>query len=411
MGMLPASKWRFLRHLSLADNSLTSVTASGLAPLSNTLHSLDLSSNLFTETPDCLATLTALRALNLSNCMIDSLHSLTRNPLPAITALNLRANRLVSIAGVERLLSLERLDLRDNRIQDPTELARLTGIPDIHEIWVQRNPFVRTHSAYRLTIFNLFRNTPGYPEDILIDSSGPGYTERRHLRDRAIEPEGVPVIKPVPVEPTSSSLPQTGRVSCTEADAEEEGAQRPSLPRTTQSEFAVGSGRRRKGPRRRIVDLARDESLPVIHQQQIPIEAAQGAACPTLTRISTNDVSPRTQPTILPPLQIQSTVASLDSSRVLDPSEGSPINVSDKGRSLATEIKNLNLNGEAYRQKIEALKSEVGSNWLSVLSEEGWSQHHKVQASNTHYNHVDMMRPEPAFRASSGIVSGARTLG
>ena len=37
MGILPASKWRFLKHLSLADNSLTSIPASSLAPLSNTL--------------------------------------------------------------------------------------------------------------------------------------------------------------------------------------------------------------------------------------------------------------------------------------------------------------------------------------------------------------------------------------
>lgn len=155
MSILPASKWRFLRHLSLADNSLASITSSGLAPLSNSLVSLDLSSNLIVEIPDALSILTSLRALNLSNCMIESLHSLRRNPLPAITALNLRANRLVSIAGVERLLSLERLDLRDNRLQDPTELARLTGIPDIHEIWVLRNPFVKSHSNY-VRIFGVY---------------------------------------------------------------------------------------------------------------------------------------------------------------------------------------------------------------------------------------------------------------
>lgn len=76
-------------------------------------------------------------------------------------------------------------------------------------------------------------------------------------------------------------------------------------------------------------------------------------------------------------------------------------NVSDKVRCLVSEIQNSNLNvqGEAYRQKIESLKSEVGSNWLSVLSEEGWNQHHR--------------KPEvPAFRsASQGILSSSRTLG
>ena len=418
MGILPASKWRFLRHLSLADNSLTLMAASSLAPLSNNLHSLDLSSNLFTEIPDCLATLTALRALNLSNCMIESLHSLTRNPLPAITALNLRANRLGSIAGVERLLSLERLDLRDNRIQDPIELARLTGIPDIHEVWVLRNPFVKTHSNYRVTIFNLFRNTPGYSEDITVDSSTPGYGERRQLRDRIVEPEGVPVVKPSPVELESSFPPQNAARTNNKADEDdvmrEYKEQRPS-PRATQSEVAVGSGRRRKGPRRRIVDLARDDSPPVVLQNQpvtVP-KSPQEITSPRILGSPADDTTLTVKPISLPPLQFQPEVPKLHPRKQIDASNNPQFEVSDKGRSLATEIQSLNLNGEAYRQKIEALKSEVGSNWLSVLSEEGWNERQSIQAQNLRFGHPGVIRPEPpTFRASSqGIVSGNRSLG
>ncbi|KAL9070604.1 MAG: hypothetical protein Q9161_004775 [Pseudevernia consocians] len=399
MGMLPASKWRFLRHLSLADNSLTSMTSSSLAPLSNNLLSLDLSSNLIVEIPEALSILTSLRALNLSNCMIESLHSLRRNPLPAINALNLRGNRLVSIAGVERLLSLERLDLRDNRLQDPAELARLTGIPDIHEIWVLRNPFVKSHSNYRVQIFNLFRNTPGYSEDIMIDASAPGYGERRQLRDRVIEPEGAQIVQATLVEPASNPSAQTQHTQNLNDNAERAESQRPS-PQTTQSEFAVGSGRRRKGPRRRIVDLAR-ESSPINQQSQRDI--LQDIARPTSAKVHTEDVSPRSKPTLLPPLQVGSDRPSPQPQppEIIDSAGLSRPNVSDKGRSLVSEIQslNLNVNGEAYRQKIESLKSEVGSNWLSVLSEEGWNQHH--------------MKPEvSAFRTSSqGILSGSRTLG
>lgn len=393
MSIVPASKWRFLRHLSLADNSLTSITPTSLAPLSNNLLSLDLSSNLIVEIPEGLNVLTSLRALNLSNCMIESLHSLRRSPLPAITALNLRANRLVSIAGVERLLSLERLDLRDNRLQDPTELARLTGIPDIHEIWVLRNPFVKSHSNYRVQIFNLFRSTPGYTEDIMIDASAPGYGERRQLRDRVIEPEETPIVQAISVEPALDllALTQHTKTFNNGADDGADGSesQRPS-PQMTQSEFAVGSGRRRKGPRRRIVDLAR-ESSPINQQSQKDI--SQDIASPKPANVYTDDVSPRSKPTLLPPLQVRSDIP--------NPAGLSPLDVSDKGRSLVSEIQslNLNVNGEAYRQKIESLKSEVGSNWLSVLSEEGWNQHH--------------MKPDvPAFRASSqGILSGSHTLG
>jgi hypothetical protein len=182
--VLPQSSWRFLKHLSLADNALTTISAEALVPLANTLHSLDLSSNLLSQVPNSVASLTALRALNLSNCMIDSLVSLTRNPLPAITALNLRGNRLQSIAGVEKLYPLERMDLRENKLIEPIELAQLTAIPDLREIWVSGNPFTKTHSDYRITIFNLFRKTPGYTEDIFIDSTRPSYNERRQLVER-----------------------------------------------------------------------------------------------------------------------------------------------------------------------------------------------------------------------------------
>lgn len=412
MGILPASKWRFLRHLSLADNSLTSMTPSSLAPLSNTLHSLDLSSNLFAEMPDCLVTLTALRALNVSNCMIQSLHSLTRNPLPAINALNLRANRLVSIAGVEGLLSLERLDLRDNRIHDPTELARLTGIPDIHEIWLLRNPFVKTHTTYRVTIFNLFRNTPGYSEDVLIDSTGPGYSERKQLRDRTVEQEGVPVVKSTPAEPTPSFPLRYDTMIDTKDPGEAHGVQRPSLPQYTKSEITVGSGRRRKGPQRRIVDLALDQSPSILHQQ-IPLELPQEHALSSSTDISMDVVYPRTKPSLLPPLQMSATTSRTQPFDVMEISEDRPLEISETGRSLASEIQSLNLNGEAYKQKVEALKNEVGSNWLRILSGEDWSNLQRLEAAPLPFHHVTAMRPEaPAFRASSrGITSGHRTLG
>ncbi|KIH90635.1 leucine rich repeat domain containing protein [Sporothrix brasiliensis 5110] len=265
VGVLPATKWRFLKHLSLADNSLTSIPAFSLSPLSNTLHSLDLSSNLFTQIPDSLATLTALRALNLSQCMIDSLHSLAHFPLPAITALNLRANRLQSIAGIEKLYPLERLDLRDNSLTDPTELARLTGIPEIREVWVGGNPFTRTHKDYRITIFNLFRKTPGFTEDIIIDACGPSYSERKYLVERAPLPPMVPVIKPQPVPtiaPVDVSKPaivyDTPRDTRDIRELREPAVLRKERPvvRTTSGESNGNATRRKRAPKRRIVDLA-----------------------------------------------------------------------------------------------------------------------------------------------------------
>lgn len=266
--ILPPSKWRFLRHLGLPDNSLTSITAASLSPVANTLQSLDLSSNLLTDVPDSLASLVALRALNLSQCMIESLHSLSRNPLPAITALNLRGNRLRSLAGIERLLSLERLDLRDNLLTDPVEIARLTSLPEIREIWVSGNPFVKSFSGNRVVIFNLFRRTPGYSEDIIVDGTGPGYTERKQLVERAAEPEGAPVVRApaadhsaVVSKPSSAAAavvaPETfpaGKATGQTPLKEAQVRQVPAVP------CEVGSNRRRKGSRRRIVDFSVDKS-------------------------------------------------------------------------------------------------------------------------------------------------------
>ncbi|EFX00604.1 leucine rich repeat domain containing protein [Grosmannia clavigera kw1407] len=273
VGVIPAFKWRFLKHFSIADNSLTTIPALSLAPLSNTLHSLDLSSNLFTQIPDSLATLTALRALNLSHCMIDSLHSLIRYPLPAITALNLRDNRLQSIAGIEKLYSLERLDLRDNNLTDPMEVARLTGIPEIREVWVGGNPFTRTHRDYRITIFNLFRKTPGYTEDILIDASGPSYTEKKYLVDRAPLAPAVPVIKP-PVAPMMPAVDVSKPAIIYDVPREPTvlRKERPAA-RAVTSETNSSASRRRRVPRRRIVDLATNDGTvrsAVVSQPSAP---------------------------------------------------------------------------------------------------------------------------------------------
>lgn len=373
MGILPASKWRFLKHLSLTDNSLTSIPASSLAPLANSLHSLDLSSNLFTQIPDSVATLTALRALNLAHCMIDSLHSLTRNPLPAITALNLRANRLQSLAGIEKLFPLERLDLRDNRLTDPMELARLTGIPEIREIYVEGNPFTRTHRDYRITIFNLFRKTPGYTEDITIDATGPSYSEKRYLVERAAEPPAVPVVKPAPLEIPAVDVSKPAIVY--DAPLKEPAVLRKErpLPKTASSEVNTSSTRRRRAPKRRIVDLATND-IPI--PQAKPVDHHIPTMKDTAVFDSDYNYHPsqpsdtqRTPQTSFSESSFPNTqgpapeVPRIDTSVIpqLPPIYGSPDNNVD-----------WDVGGELYRRKIEALRDKVGSGYLSVLSEEGW---------------------------------------
>lgn len=348
---LPNTKWRFLRHLSLAENDLISISSTALTPLAGSLSSLDLSGNLFKSIPECLSILYNLRALNLSGNMIDSLHSLTRNPLPAITALNLRGNVLSSIAGVERLLSLERLDLRENKLTDPTELARLTGVPNIAEIWIASNPFTKTHSSYRVTIFNLFRETPGYSDDISLDSQKPGMMEKRNLKDRVAESPAVPVMR-VPPSPTVA----VNTVSPIDSKKKDK--------HDNEKIIKIGNGEvaraKKRVGRRRVVELSRDDSSVSIHQE------TQSNTKPTAIRSASQSrpvvVSPPKPPTA--PKEIYHPPEETSSG-----AESSPPN----HHSSPSENVDWAQKGDEYRRKVEALKSEVGSGWLSVLSEEGMS--------------------------------------
>lgn len=406
-GILPASKWRFLRHLSLADNSLTSISMSSLAPLADTLHSLDLSSNHFSEIPDCLATLTALRALNLSDCMIDSLHSLLRSPLPAITALNLRGNRLGSIAGVERLLPLERLDVRDNRLSDPTEIARLTGIPDIHEIWVAGNPFTKTHRRYRITIFNLFRTTPGHRNDIIIDSTGPVYSESKQLVERVAEPVNVPVVKEsdgldeipaLDVDKTAVKAVDTGQLVRPPCKS------RPNHI-STQSEIVVGSNRRRKGPRTRMAELSGEANssttgaLPPVGTSSRSLAKSLVGADPGT---DTFHVSAQSQPALHPQPRVGTSLSTSSIQSALD--------LAPSGRAAPVQAQHWStMGGQAHRRMMESLEKEVGNDWLNIMSEDGWeSQRSPVwKRQGRASSHGGAIKSE----VSRGMASRTRTLG
>ncbi|KAI1661690.1 hypothetical protein F4813DRAFT_385368 [Daldinia decipiens] len=413
MGILPASKWRVLKHLSLADNSLTVIPAASLAPLANTLNSLDLSTNLFTQIPDSLATLTALRALNLSHCMIDSLHSLLRNPLPAISALNLRANRLHSIAGIEKLYPLERLDLRDNRLTDPTELARLTGIPDIREIYVEGNPFVRTHRDYRITIFNLFRNTPGYTEDIIIDGSGPSLSERRYLVERVAMPAAVPVVKPPVPEIPAVDVSKPAIIHETPKEPNVLRKERPSrpTPKAVASEINTNSTRRRRTPKRRIVDLATNDRVSDTTQQRTSVDEPSSATpgSPDATVESENNYRvshpPETQDLLSKvhsetrPSDIGNApeVPRINTTAVFE----QPVSFLNKDTSeLWKDAQDWNASGEIYRQKIEALRDKVGNGYLSVLNEESWEPSRPAFAADD-FSPASTIRPGSATRTSS----------
>ena len=415
LGILPASKWRFLRHLSLAENGLTSLTVTSLAPVAGTLQSLDLSTNLFSEVPDALASLTHLRALNLSNCMIDSLQSLSRNPLPAITTLNLRSNRLPNLAGIERLLSLERVDVRDNRLRDPMELARLAGLPEVIDLYVVKNPFTRTHLNYRVTIFNAFRSTPGHLQDVTIDALAPVYGEKKQLVDRAPELASVPVVKPPPEddeEPPAATggAPTEAELRALGADPHQIQGQRHSHRRATSDLGPLPIHRKKRAPRRRIVELSQTDSPTRLTVQQPPApDLTEAPRTPTDSdhpstpgdtpyhTAPTTQVRPQHSPPQRPIIDTSLT-SPTPAPKIRDPSDDE-LSPQDLGHS------------EIYRQKIEALKSDLGPNWLAALNEDRLAEQRDRHRSFSPASRTSTIRGDSKSNNDRGVSVGGRTLG
>ncbi len=73
--------------------------------------------------------------------MIDSVLGIYTK-LGQVLNLNLSRNRLDSLCGLDRLMALERVDLRHNTLEESAEVGRLAVLPNISEIWVEGNPFV-----------------------------------------------------------------------------------------------------------------------------------------------------------------------------------------------------------------------------------------------------------------------------
>jgi Leucine-rich repeat (LRR) protein len=256
---LSSLKWAFLRHLSLSDNALTFLPATPLQHLTSVTH-LDLSSNLLVSVPACLSTLYNLISLNLSDNMIDSVLGIYTQ-LGQILTLNLSRNRLESICGLERLLALERVDLRSNHIDESAEIGRLATLPHIAEVWVEGNPFVEYEESYRITCFDYFLKEG---HNVTLDGTFPGFYERRKLT--APSPQLMPAAhqaatSPLPpvVAVTSPQSPasSTPQVWST-APAADEAKKISPTPSGNASPLLVGKPRRKKN--KRIVDLDADHS-------------------------------------------------------------------------------------------------------------------------------------------------------
>ncbi|KAK4700997.1 hypothetical protein P7C70_g5241, partial [Phenoliferia sp. Uapishka_3] len=424
----PAAAWSRLAHLSLSRNSLTFIPQQPLLHLS-CLTSLDLSSNLLISVPPALAALHSLRFLNLSDNMIDSLHGLAK-ALGAIAVLNLSQNRLENLSGLDRLLALERLDLRENRLRESLEVSRLASLPVITEIYLDANPFARKieeggEEGWRVKCFSYFAAEGRQPDVIKIDGTGPGINERRALVQieegsgrRRTASEGVKgqearvaageakIVGRRVV--TTPHLSRTARTSPPHSRAS-------SPPGSPSHSLAKPTPRRRKP--HRIVDLdggrgpdsirtaassiagdhsgteasngqsdSEETSSPQLdpvrypvggrrsyHDARVPSEVPEEPESPIRrhARYPTSPASSRHMPLPSPKIMEGSSSMGARPARGrerLSSSTFDPptLHPDDPFSSGAVPVEK---SADAFRKRIEALRNEVGESWLSVLGE------------------------------------------
>ncbi|KAG7193776.1 uncharacterized protein KQ657_000468 [Scheffersomyces spartinae] len=181
---LPEGKWLTLKQLTIQDTSIKSIAPFVFKPFCN-LVKLNLSNNLLEEIPPGLNQLTNVRFINLNDNYITSLKNLPTS-LKQLTTLSLNSNHITNLDGLEKLKTLQKLDLRRNKLKGIESLKPIVllfvKIPSIlSNVYVSLNPDLGKH--YRIDLFNLF-NGVKYKNSVKIDDSRPGYFEGALLLDQ-----------------------------------------------------------------------------------------------------------------------------------------------------------------------------------------------------------------------------------
>lgn len=199
---LPDRKWALLRQLTLSDTSILDIPSELFRPFGGVVK-LDLSHNQLRRLPGGLRHMPALRIVNLSGNLIEDLGDLAglvgaggrHAPLQQLESLNLSRNRLVSLANLELLPKLARLDIRKNRLDagsaEPGSL-RVVHRPfaahwiahqcRLREVYILSNPHLgRLARVDMFDAFNAVRLYLGLACELKLDESVAGYFESTQL--------------------------------------------------------------------------------------------------------------------------------------------------------------------------------------------------------------------------------------
>ncbi|KAI8993669.1 hypothetical protein BDB01DRAFT_337855 [Pilobolus umbonatus] len=349
--IIGTTPWPRLKMLSLADNSLTTLDNEPSLKIGSVTH-LNLSSNLLIDAPASLSNLYNLSSLNLSHNMI-SYTSGINVVLGNIQELDLRGNRLTVLAGLDRLWALERLDVRDNRIDDAAEIGRLTALPNIHDIWVEGNPFTKIQPDYRVNIFNRFKKCD---LDIELDGTKPTFTERLRIQSQ-------------PHHHQTNSIPAATVMTEHLGDPKRYSTGNIPTPRSMSENppKAKKLGRAKTKDSKRIIRLGqKDKPEPPAAIAAKANEENNNDTRHHVHRLA--DLEQSVQEDIVSARR----ATSMKSRRSKSSADDSAIKAKE---SISESTRNTSA---AFRRKIEAMRKEAGTEWLRVLQEMDVVQQNKA---------------------------------
>ena len=145
--------WSLVTSLTLTHCGLTSLDLS--LHFFPAVEYINLSHNYLKKIAH-LQNCTRLKSLNLSHNRIESLLSFHLT-LGNIATLNIANNKINSLEGIDRLLSLERVDARNNCISKYHDVRYLALLPCLEVIYLENNPLPKSippfHYSYRTQFY------------------------------------------------------------------------------------------------------------------------------------------------------------------------------------------------------------------------------------------------------------------
>ncbi|KAL6068924.1 LKB1 serine/threonine kinase interacting protein 1 [Balamuthia mandrillaris] len=366
--------WHKLRWLKCTRNAITRLDES----LHELVHvtRIELQHNAIFKIEN-LQYCIELEYLNLGFNKISSTFQIN-HVIGSLKFLILRDNILKSTLGLERILSLEKLDLCDNLIEDFEEIERLNCLPLLEGLWTKGNP-IDAKPNYRLRTIASFGPNLETLNGSPITDEEQRYRylmqQQRRKSSRTTEDGSATPSKntsssqsnsPILRAQTMSSLaiPVFGGGSVSAASSPYGSFRDNTSSFSTHSPSLRSQQKKKKKKKKRVAVI---ENLP--SPQNFEIKKYTNST-PLIEPI----IEEAEQPTNTTPEQNDTSVSSLsqveqnkDKEKKTTEGEANKTTSEQNGKHL--DVYNDDDDVEAFQSKVQALHKEGGTRWLLVLNE------------------------------------------